>query len=258
MAAIHPRHVLCILGNWPTLDEVEPIVARVGGPGFQLDREYSQLEPDGRMLGAFKASYDRVSPSMTDRDWRAIKKHTAVAYVLSPPCREKASLEVSRRALRLVGALLEAGGVAAKGESSGIAHGRDRWLELCADATGAASEGDHHRARAALYWACVRRPIQDDDDGVYYSCGMHLLGQRDVEIESTLDVASAVEWIDLLGLYLVADQPTRPVRDGDGFRLRDEGPRRVMRLRPCARYDDDEFFYSPYGYIRLENTGRSA
>jgi hypothetical protein len=86
---------------------------------------------------------------------------------------------------------------------------------------------------------------------------MHLLGRRDVEIDSTVDVPSAVEWIDLLGLYLVADQPTRPVRDGDGFRLRDDGPRRLMRLRPCARYDADDFFYNPYGYIRLEDADQS-
>ena len=34
--------------------------------------------------------------------------------------------------------------------------------------------------------------------------------------------------------------------------LRDEGPRRIMRFKPCQRYTDDEFFYNPYGYIRLE------
>jgi hypothetical protein len=38
---------------------------------------------------------------------------------------------------------------------------------------------------------------------------MHLLGQRDIEIESSLDPDAAVEWIDLLGLYLVADRPNQ-------------------------------------------------
>ena len=52
-------------------------------------------------------------------------------------------------------------------------------------------------------------PLFHDDEGVYYSCGMHLLGKRDVEIEASLDVVDAVEWMDLLGLYLVGDQPTR-------------------------------------------------
>jgi hypothetical protein len=33
-----PRHVICILGHWQNLDEVAEVVARVGGPGFELDR----------------------------------------------------------------------------------------------------------------------------------------------------------------------------------------------------------------------------
>jgi hypothetical protein len=86
---------------------------------------------------------------------------------------------------------------------------------------------------------------------MFYSVGMHLLGQRDTEIEDSLDPATALEWIDLLSLYLIADNPTRPVDDGDGFRLRTAGPRRVIRHVPCDRYEDDEYFFNPYGYHRL-------
>jgi hypothetical protein len=58
--------------------------------------------------------------------------------------------------------------------------------------------------------------------------------------------------MDLLGLYLVGDRPTRRLKDGEGFRLKDAGPRQVMRLVPCQRYEEDDFFFNPYGYIRLE------
>ena len=92
----------------------------------------------------------------------------------------------------------------------------------------------------------------DDDEAVYYSCGMHLLGERDVEIEAGLDLADALEWMDLLGLYLVGERPTRPLKDGQGFRLKDEGSRPVMSFRPCERYEEDGFMFNPYGYIRLE------
>jgi hypothetical protein len=253
MAEIVPRHVLCVLGNWQSFYAVETVLARVGGSGFKIDREFSQLQPDERMMDSFGASYDRVTPSMTDADWQAMESHSAVAYILSPYARAETALDISRRALFLIAALLENGGVAAKSESAGIAHGRERWLELAADYVRAAKNRDEHSQRAALYWAFVRRPIQDDDKGVFYSCGMHLLGKRDAEIDFEMEVDSAVEWIDMLGLYLVAEQPQRPLRAGEGFRLRDAGPRRVMRFHPCARYDEDEFFFNPYGYIRLED-----
>ena len=42
------------------------------------------------------------------------------------------------------------------------------------------------------------------------------------------------------------------MKDGEGFRLNDEGPRRVMRFLPCERYENDGFMFNPYGYIRLE------
>lgn len=58
--------------------------------------------------------------------------------------------------------------------------------------------------------------------------------------------------MDLLGLYLVSDSPKRPVNDGEGFRLKDEGPRRVIRFLPCEQIEEDDFMFNPYGYIRLE------
>lgn len=250
MPKVLPRHVICALGNWRDLDQVHAIVE--GFSGFTLDQEFSQLSPDDRMVASFDASYDRVSPSMSDEDWNAVRTHRAVAYVLSPRIRKAQAANVSGRALLLTAALLREGGVAAKGESTGIAHGRTRWLKLAAEFARAREHGDTHSEGATLYWAWVRRPLLDEDEAVCHSCGMHLLGQRDVEIETGLDLVDALEWIDQLGLYLVGDRPTRPLKDGEGFRLKDEGPRRVMSFRPCERYEEDSFMFNPYGYIRLE------
>jgi hypothetical protein len=91
----------------------------------------------------------------------------------------------------------------------------------------------------------------DEVEGAYYTCGLHLLGKRD--IETSLELSDALEWMDLLGLYLVADRPARPLKEGEGFRLKDDGPRRVMRFQCCERYASDEFLFNPYGYIRLES-----
>ena len=252
MPIVIPRQVICVLGNWRDLDEVDAIVRQESFSGFELNWEFSQLSPDDRMMASFDASYDRVSPSMSEEDWNAVRTHGAVAYVLSPPIQKDQAADISGRALLLIAALLQGGGVAAKGEGAGIAHGRARWLELAEEFTRAREDGDTNSEGASLYWAWVRRPMIDDDESVYYSCGMHLLGECDAEIDASLDLADAVEWMDLLGLYLVGDRPTRPRKDGEGFRLKDKGPRRVMRFRPCERYEEDGFMFNPYGYIRLD------
>ena len=96
---VMPRHVLCVLGDWKSFDAVESVVVKIGGEGFQLDREYSQLEPDPRMPKAFAASADRVAPSMTDDDIRAIESHRAVAYVLSPPIAAERGQAIAQRML---------------------------------------------------------------------------------------------------------------------------------------------------------------
>ena len=247
---IQPRHAICVLGQWADFTPVQSIVDSVS-PGFTLDLEYSQLEPDKRMKDAFKASLDQNNPTIRGDEWRIIGSHSAVAYVLSPPIDRAEAESISAAALLLVAELLKAGGVAAKSESAGLAHGRDRWLELASQYRKAIENSDAYTASAALYRAWVQRAIHDEDTNSLYSVGMHLLGHRDVEVDDDLEVSDAVKWIDLMGLYLVADKPKRALREGEGFRLRDNGPRRIIELDDCQRYAKDDFFFNPFGYIRL-------
>lgn len=243
MLLTRARHVVCLLGGWSDFARVEEIVR--AAPGFSFDREYSMLEPDDRMEDAFEASRDRVVPSMTEADFEAIAGHRAVAYVLSPPLAPDKAQEVSAAMLGLTAALLESGGVAAKSESAGIAHGRARWIELAR----AARASDRLERASALMAAWVRRPL--DDEGMLYTCGMHLLGEPDVEVEDPASPEEAVEWMDLLGLYLLAEKPAAGIRAGEGFRRGADGPRKVMQLVTCERYESDDFFYNPHGYLRL-------
>ncbi len=247
---IHPRHVLCVLGHWDSFAPVHAIVDSVS-PEFTLDLDYSQLESDKRMKDAFKASVDRNSPTIHGAEWRTIDSHSAVAYILSPPIKKAEAESIAATALLLVAELLNVGGIAAKSESAGLAHGRDRWLDLAREYRKAHKQGDAHTASAALYRAWVQRAIHDEDSHSLYSVGMHLLGHRDVELGDDLDVSDAVKWIDLMGLYLVADKPKRALKSGEGFRLSDSGPRRIIELDDCERYAEDDFFFNPYGYVRL-------
>jgi hypothetical protein len=85
---------------------------------------------------------------------------------------------------------------------------------------------------------------------VYYSCGLHLMGEADVEITAA-DDDRGLEWMDGLARYLLVDRGSARIRDGDTFGLQADSPRRVLRHRACTRYRDDDLFYNPWGYWRL-------
>ena len=239
------QHVMCVVGADLDLDKCAEIVAEVGGPGFDLDADYSQRGPDPRMAEAFEVSADLVVPSFTDEDRAAVAEHQAVAYILGPSAASYEGFAVTRRMLAVIAALLQNGGTAAKSESSGIAHGRDRWLHL---ASVAAAANDRAGQAPPLYAAFVRRPLSSGL--VYYSCGLHLMGEADVEITAA-DDDRGLEWMDGLARYLLIDRGSARIRDGDTFGLQADSPRRVLRHRACTRYRDDDLFYNPWGYWRL-------
>ncbi|MEV0406773.1 hypothetical protein [Actinoallomurus sp. NPDC050550] len=242
-----PRHVLCVLSSGLDLSEIERIAADFGG--FVLDREYSQTEPDPRMPKAFEASM--AGASFDDSDWDAVESHDTVGYLLSAPMMRELAADTSRRLLAATAALLRSGATAVKNESSGIAHGRDRWLAL---ADRAASAEDEDLADA-LVTAWVKRPIYDGE--VLYSCGMHLLGAPEVEIEVDEEqltedgVPDLVAHLDTLATYLLTDPRAEEIEDGAGFRMAEDAPRWSLRTGPYDRCDEDDLFFNPYGYVRL-------
>ncbi|MGP4023899.1 hypothetical protein [Actinomadura sp. 3N407] len=101
----------------------------------------------------------------------------------------------------------------------------------------------------------MKRPIYDGE--VLYSCGMHLLGAPEVEIEVDEEqltedgVPDLVAHLDALAIYLLTDPRAQEIEDGAGFRMTEDAPRHVLRTGPCTRYDEDDLFFNPYGHIRL-------
>jgi hypothetical protein len=248
--ALIPHHILCLVGSDLDFGDLERTLDEVGGGGFSLDREYSEYEPDPRMPRAFEASL--TAPTFTDADHEAVAEHDTVAYVFSPPVLEPTALDVSRRTLAVAAALLGTEGTALKNETSGLTHGRSTWLELAQEA--AEAQGTLELA-TTLYRAWVKRPITDD--GVLFSCGMHLLGQPDVELEPARPgdrqhLTECVTTMDVFASYLLAEQPEQGVKDGEGFRLTADDPRWILRETPCDRFDMmDDPSYNCYGYWRL-------
>ncbi|MDA3630814.1 hypothetical protein [Saccharopolyspora oryzae] len=239
--SVQPLHVLCVLGSGMDLDNVEMAVRAIGGPLFSLDRTESDLEHDPRMPDAFEACMAELT--FTDADWDAVHEHDSVAYVLAQGGPGDSEY-IAERMLALVAELFErCGATAIKCESSGLAHGRDTWLELAASAD----------APDAQLQAWVKRPILSED--LLFTCGMHLLGRPDVElqVDDLSDASRRGEWVELIdGLtgYLHIDAPAE-IRDGEGFRLAEDAPRWILRQQDCDRYPEDDIFYNPQGYWRL-------
>lgn len=227
MAAPRVRFILCLLGPEGWL----PTVARhvqAYGHGFSLDREFSTQTADERMSTTFTASWDRVPPTHTDDDHQAVRAHRSVAYVLSQDLTADTSAGIAARALGLIDTLFVNGALACKCDSAGVAHGAKRWRTLAAGMPPA----DRHQRGAILYRAFVRRPLSDE--GVLYSCGMHLLGCPDIEYLGPRNELAATALID---------DAAKAVLDGDTGGLPHS---------PCTRYQGDFFFDNPYGYLRLE------
>lgn len=230
VSRVRPRHVVCFLGQWKSLSTVEKVVVEFGH-GFSLDMEYSQTTPDPRMERAFAASSDRMSRTFAAKDQARVRRHRAVAYVLSPSMERENSAMVSTHALQLVDRLIQAGATAVKSESAGVAHGLDHWVHLAQN--------------RAIRAAWVRRPIREAQ--TLYSCGMHLMGQPDIECVGDPDEREAVRWIDSLSDLALRGQldVNRP------YAVDEKTSKRLLEVVPCNRYEADDFCFNPYGYIRI-------
>jgi hypothetical protein len=235
--SIQPRHVLCILHHADL--PLAAVCARF--PGFEIDTEFSLREHDPRMPESFRVCADRIVPSMSPEDVAAIAAHTAVSYVLSPHLTQEDAFDNSRRALDLIAAAFAAGALAVKGESSGIAHGRNRWLGLAQNAK--------EEPEGALVKAWVRYPIATS--AVFYSVGMHLLGWPDVEIvQGERPEDELVDGMSAFLFYLAVDRPD-DLESGHGFRVSQDAPRFLISKVDADHHELDSFKYNPFGYWRL-------
>ncbi|MDG5803968.1 hypothetical protein P9869_15085 [Streptomyces ossamyceticus] len=259
-SGVTPRHVLCAVGVGLDPDVISRVVEEASAGDFTLDE--FQREPDPRMREAFDAAVAsrRITgvDEFGDDDWAAVDAHDSVAYVLSPPISQATGLDVSRQALAVTAALLANGATAVKNESSGVACGRERWLALASEAEAAETAED---LVGALVQAWVVPVIYDGE--VYYSCGMHLLGEADVELAPGSTAAPEpellLEWVttvEVAGCYLLIEQPDHGVQDGEGFRITPDASRWIMNRVECERFEDDDFFHNPYGYWRLTPAAR--
>jgi hypothetical protein len=231
-----PKIVLCVLGNGELREQWEPVLQ-----SRRIEHEWA--DADRRMPRAFQASASGHNRSLGQDDLAAVAGHSEVLYLLSPNFTAQDAAEVSTSFLRLGARLLEAGAVAMKCESSGIAHSRTRWQELASASSPA--------PWPALLRAYVQMPILGDDD--YTSCGLHLLGQPDLIVSRSLvsDAEGVVNLFLTFALYLLDECPPGKFAPGHTFRVNADAPRYRLVWEECTGYAEDDFFFNPFGRWRF-------
>lgn len=239
---VQPRHVLCFLGAERELrrlrDATNAAIAEFA-TGFGVDDAYSTAAPDERMSRSFEICRDRVEPdAWTRADAEAVGAHQSVLYVLGPRMTRDNAVRATIGALFLVDRLIDAGAVAVKGESAGVAHGLHRWRELIRMGAVATDRDDTLAQNRVARLAFARRPL--GSDGYFESVGFHLVGLPDVQVPRSRGTdRDSVAIMDA-----VADEIVRQGIDAT-LHARD------ALLVDDGSHDEDDFKFNPYGIVRL-------
>lgn len=233
-----PEMVLCIPGPWTDATDLIRRLARdrtgylfAGRILMCMDTHFKcelVLEgPDDRMLRAFEASgpHWRDTPEMA-----AISEHSSVVYLVG----SGGSQQNAESLMRAGAALLRAGGLGVKIESTGLSYKPADWHEHC--------ENLHllfaHRALVVyLTGADV------------CSCGMHNLGLKDAATPSRNDPAAATELLRVFTQYLFTESPS--IRAGQTFSVDEDAPVYRIEEQDSQTYDKNSLFHNPYGIWRL-------
>lgn len=235
-----PQLVLCIPGPWASRPELlAQLLERTAGQyifagtvllhvatkdAFTLEFEAR----DERMQNAFMSAgpHWRHTPDM-----ERIDDHRSVAYLLS----DGGSVQNAGVLMLAAQALLDAGGLGVKVESSGLAHAPDAWRKMCAEI-----------ALFSPYRAFV---VIVTDQGEGSSCGMHTFGMHDVRVIDD-DAANASRVAQAFSWYLFSERPN--IREGQTFSRDAQSPAYRISSGDGVDYEDDSLFINPYGTWELQ------
>lgn len=230
--------VLCIPGTWA--DRADLIASLVdngtdylfaGGilmhlpTGFTVSLEFED-QPDPNLAPAFRSGgmHWAESPEMT-----AIDSHSSIAYLVG----DGGSRDAAEQLMRAATALLQAGGLGVKVESSGLAHSKTTWLDLT---------GNVH-----LFSAYRAYVVTVGSESEIYSCGMHTFGQYDVRVDAAIPDAGVLA--GAFTHYLFSESPQ--ISAGQTFSPEPDAPRYRIESTEPIDYGPDSLFTNPYGTWRL-------
>jgi hypothetical protein len=254
-----PKIVMCLLAHLDSQPELEEMLVEA-----KVDYEFG--ERDARMESAFLNVESSARPSLKRDDLEQIADHSLVLYILSNGYPKASAFRASAWFLLFGCKLLEAGCVAMKCESSGIAHSKARWqsiADVCRRNFSKDPDRDFDDAVAGLYTALfeayVQYPIASKTN--YWSCGMHLLGHPDVIISIDLvdkalahsdsPVTDVAYLISAFCFYILGGSSETHFESGGTFHADSEFPNFKVIWEECEGYPDDDIHFNPYGRWRF-------
>jgi hypothetical protein len=192
--------------------------------GFQVE----VYEYDPNLKEAFSyASRDSFDGSLLDE----IGQHTYTVYVIA----NVTDFDGLKEVVDVGAALIKAGGLAVKVETSGIAHTKDGWDQLV-----------KNKEYFPIYSHFVTL-IGDEES--FSSCGMKAFGFPDVVTPSSIPPEAAADLLNNFNLYNLVEKPT--FKSGETFSLGEESAIYRIQYINDFRYEEDDVFFNPFGLLDL-------
>ncbi len=232
------RIVLCIPGPWESHEALAHAIAAsnhgtaLSGSILRRDdrsarAEFVEQDPD------LRDAFAHAGRLFSETDLAAIAAHRSAVYLIG----DGGSLEAGREMMGFADALLRAGGLAVKVETSGVAHRAQDWLAQ------SARKETHTGALFIAYVAMVA------SRGAVYSCGMHNLGFPDAILSADLPSQRAGQLLKDFLMYLLHEQPV--LTDEHTFAVSGDEARFRLAREPRPLFATDDLFHNPYGWWRL-------
>ncbi|MCK1994816.1 DUF4261 domain-containing protein [Peribacillus muralis] len=163
-----------------------------------------------------------------------INDHTFTVYILA----EISGTGTVADLIDAGAAILRAGGLAVKIETSGMAHSKEDWLKL------------HHNPDILSVYAHFVTIIGEED--YYCSYGMKAFGLPDAVTLNTMSPKEAAALLNTFNYFHVGERPL--FTNGETFSIRQDAPDFTLTSLQDFRYEEDHPFYNPFG---LWNLGES-
>lgn len=232
--------VIGIPGTWEDIDAFRHALDQHSDgysySGMVLLEEVTQtsfgleiVEHDPKLRAAYEAtSFGQMSTA----ELALLDQHTLTIYLIG----EGGSPEHAKALLPATLAILKAGGLAVKVETTGKAFGKAAWEALASS-----------RDATHLYDAFVLKLHAEGD--VYYTCGMHNLGLKDA-IVGAVDEQVAAYTLDVFSMYQILEQPH--IRPGESFAPKAGFPAFQLNEANDQRFAPDDTLYNRYGLWILQ------